>query len=116
MTPSRLGDVLAALATVVSARAASDDDASYTARLLRAGPERIAKKVGEEGVETALAGALGDQRALREESADLLYHLMVLWAASDVTPDEVAGVLEGRFGQSGLAEKAARADVGGGQG
>lgn len=105
---TRLGDAVDALFQTIQDRRDADPDESYTARLLQAGPARAAKKLGEEGVETALAGALQDPVRLREESADLLYHLSVLWAACDVTPDEVAEVLQRREGRSGLAEKAAR--------
>ncbi len=105
---SRLGEVMDQLYDTVLSRRDADPDASYTATLLHAGPAKIAKKVGEEGVETALAGAAADTAALRAESADLLYHLSVLWAACDVTPDEVADILRARTGVSGLAEKASR--------
>jgi phosphoribosyl-ATP pyrophosphohydrolase len=70
--------------------------------------EKCAKKFGEEAVETVLASVSGDKQHLVAESADVLYHLMVLWAAAGITPDDVYAALRAREGQSGLAEKAAR--------
>src|SRR5690349_9464214 len=81
---------------------------SYTARLLSEGIGKISKKVGEEAVETALAAATLDKTSTVAESADLLYHLLVLWAALGITPDEVYSALEQRTGRTGLEEKASR--------
>ncbi|MEO1191609.1 MAG: phosphoribosyl-ATP diphosphatase [Pseudomonadota bacterium] len=92
----------------LKARADADPEKSYTAKLLAKGPARIAKKVGEEGVEAALAGACGTAEDLAAESADLLYHLSVLWLARGVDPSQVWAALESRTGQSGLDEKASR--------
>ncbi len=103
-----LGEVLTRLSAVIRSRRGGDPASSYTANLLHDGPVRCAKKFGEEAVETALAGALGDRAALTEEAADALYHLLVLLAAVDVDPGDVAGVLAAREGVSGHAEKAAR--------
>ncbi len=89
-------------------RRSADPAESYTAKLLAKGPQKIAKKVGEEGVEAALAGAAGSAEELVAESADLLYHLSVLWVARGVEPAEVWAALEGRSGRPGLAEKASR--------
>lgn len=94
-------------ATIQTRRAADPAD-SYTAKLLTKGPLKIAKKLGEEGVEAALAGAAGSLAELAEESADLLYHLLVLWTARGLDPAAVWQALSKRDGQSGLAEKAAR--------
>jgi len=94
-------------ATIV-ARKGADPATSYTAQLLKAGVARCAKKFGEEAVEAAIAGALEDKHALASESADALYHLLVLWAASGITPAQVYAALAKREGRSGLAEKAAR--------
>ncbi len=94
-------------ATVVSRRSA-DPATSYTAKLLSEGVERCAKKFGEEAVEAALAGATRNRTALISESADVLYHLLVLWAASGITPDDVYAALAAREGRSGLDEKASR--------
>ena len=83
---------------------------SYTAKLLAGGPPLAAKKFGEEAVEAVLAAAQGDKDALAAESADVIYHWLVLLAASGVTLDEVAAKLEAREGTSGLDEKASRGD------
>jgi phosphoribosyl-ATP pyrophosphohydrolase len=107
-----LGAVLDALAETIAARAGADADAdaaiSYTAQLLKAGPARCAKKLGEEAVEAAIAAAQGDAEALTAEAADVLYHLLVLLHAANVPPSAVAAVLAQRQSTSGLAEKAAR--------
>jgi len=103
-----LDAILDELFAVIQARRESDPARSYTAQLLAAGPETCARKVGEEAVETVIAAAGTDKRRLVEESADLLYHLLVLWAAKGVTPDEVGKALSVRRGTSGLDEKAAR--------
>ncbi len=95
-------------ATLLQRRDANPSE-SYTAKLLAKGPMKIAKKVGEEGVEAALAGACGSKEELVAESVDLLYHLSVLWVARGVEPAAVWEALEGRRSQSGLAEKAGRA-------
>ena len=95
-------------ATIAARKAAGDADASYTARLLKDGVAKCAKKFGEEAVETALAAVSGDKAHLAAESADALYHLMVLWAAAGITPEDVYAVLRARESQSGLAEKASR--------
>ena len=93
---------------VIEARKGSDPEGSYTARLFADGLSQIARKLGEEAVETAIAGASGDAAATVRESADLLYHLLVLWAQLGIAPDEVWAELARREGTSGLAEKAAR--------
>jgi phosphoribosyl-ATP pyrophosphohydrolase len=100
--------VLERLYAVIAARKGADSETSYTAKLLGQGVERCAKKFGEEAVETALAAVGGDKNAVILESADALYHLLVLWAACGITPQEVGAALEARQGRSGLAEKAAR--------
>lgn len=92
----------------IASRRGGDPQTSYTAKLLNAGIERCAKKFGEEAVETVLAAAGGDKAALVSESADTLYHLLVLWAACGVEPDQVYQTLAAREGRSGLEEKASR--------
>jgi len=104
---SRFADVFARLAATVEARKGGDPAASYTAQLL-ADPARAAKKLGEEAIEAVIAAAQADPAALAAESADLIYHWLVLLAASGVSLDEVAAKLEAREGTSGLAEKASR--------
>jgi len=96
------------LAAIVAARAASGDDGSYTAKLVSKGVPRIAKKLGEEAVEAAIAATLGARDDLRAEAADVLYHLVVLLHAAGVPLAEVMAELQRRTAMSGLAEKAAR--------
>ena len=107
-TPAETADVLARLYAVIASRKGTDPEASYTARLFARGTEKIAQKFGEEAVETVIAGVAETPQALASESADLLYHLMVLWADRGVTPDQVWAELARREGTSGIAEKAAR--------
>ncbi len=104
---SRLSEVLDRLAATIDARRGADPAESWTAKLL-ADPKLAAKKLGEEAVEAVIAAASGDRDHLAAESADVLYHLLALLAASDVSLDAVAGKLEAREGKSGIAEKAAR--------
>lgn len=104
---SRLADVLERLAATVAARQGADPGASYTAQLL-ADPARAAKKLGEEAVETVIAAVQGDAEGLAAESADLLYHWLVVLTAAGVPLDAVAAKLEAREGRSGLDEKASR--------
>ena len=92
----------------VLARANADPTESYTAKLLKAGIERCAQKLGEEAVEAVIAAAGNKRTQLVSESADVLYHLMVLLHAANISLDEVMGDLERRTAQSGLAEKASR--------
>ncbi len=102
------GAVLDSLYKVIESRRGADPESSYTAKLLDRGPAKICQKVGEEAVETIIEGAQGRKEGVVSESADLLYHLLVLWAASGVTPGEVWAALEARQGTSGIAEKASR--------
>jgi len=87
---------LAKLEAVVAQRATEKPEASYTARLLEKGMNRVAQKVGEEGVETALAGVNESDQKLVEESADLLFHLLVLLKARGLTLQQVVAQLESR--------------------
>jgi phosphoribosyl-ATP pyrophosphohydrolase len=103
-----LGDVINELAKTIDARAGGDPDSSWTARLLMGGPALTAKKLGEEGVEAALAVASQGDDEVAKEAADVLYHLMVALRSRGVSLDDVAKVLEARQGKSGLAEKASR--------
>ncbi|WP_293907524.1 phosphoribosyl-ATP diphosphatase [Phenylobacterium sp.] len=103
----RFSAVVGRLAETIESRRGADQGASYTAQLL-ADLDRAAKKLGEEAVETVIAAAQGDRDALTEESADLIYHWLVVIAAAGVSLDEVAEKLEAREGKSGLAEKSAR--------
>jgi len=96
------------LFATIAARRETDPDKSYTAKLLGGGVERCAKKFGEEAVETVIAAAAGKTAEVVTESADTLYHLMVLWAACGIEPDQVWQTLASREGRSGLEEKASR--------
>ncbi len=100
--------VLDRLYAVIDSRKGADPDTSYTARLFSRGRQQIAKKLGEEAVEAVIEGIRGDRPKLVGESADMLYHLLTLWAANSVKPQAVWVELARREGLSGLAEKAAR--------
>jgi phosphoribosyl-ATP pyrophosphohydrolase len=105
-----MGDtVLERLAATIRARRTESAAKSYTRQLLDAGPERCAKKLGEEAFETVIAGVGKDDTALKAEAADLIYHLLVLLESRKVTLGQVLEVLEARMGTSGLDEKASRA-------
>lgn len=97
------------LAETIRARRSAAGDKSYTRQLLDGGPERCAKKLGEEAVETVIAGVAQSDEALIGEAADLLYHLLVLLEVRGVSLESVTAVLDKRMGVSGLEEKAARA-------
>jgi phosphoribosyl-ATP pyrophosphohydrolase len=97
------------LERIVAERARSGDPDSWTAKLYTAGIEKAAKKLGEEAVETVIAAVARDQKGLVAESADLLYHLLVVLAVADVPLAKVMAELETRTGKSGIAEKASRA-------
>jgi phosphoribosyl-ATP pyrophosphohydrolase len=102
-------DVLLQLAETIRARRDAAPDSSYTRQLLDAGPGRCAKKLGEEAVETIIAATSEGDDALRQEAADLLYHLLVLLECRNMDITDVLRVLEDRAGLSGLKEKADRA-------
>lgn len=102
-------ETLGRLATIVASRADASPEESHTAALLAAGRAKIAQKVGEEAVETVIAALSGDKDALVGESADLLFHLSVLWHEAGVTPDDIDAELARREGLSGIEEKARRA-------
>ena len=96
------------LAATVQARKGADPESSWTAKLLSKGPEKCAEKFGEEAVEAIIEAVKGDGEKLTAEAADVLYHLLVMLAARDVSLDQVLAELERREGTSGIAEKAAR--------
>lgn len=102
-------DVLDRLWSVVLNRRDADPAVSHSARLLSRGAAKVAQKFGEEAVECLIEGAAGNHDGLVAESADVLYHLIVLWVSAGVTPDEVWTELKRREGISGIAEKASRA-------
>jgi phosphoribosyl-ATP pyrophosphohydrolase len=99
---------LADLERIVAARGRSGDAQSWTAKLFEGGQEKAAKKLGEEAVETVIAAMQGDRGRIVSESADLLYHLMVVLAIAGVPLSDIMAELEGRTAQSGTAEKASR--------
>ena len=105
---SEFSETLERLAATIAARKGADPGSSYTAKLFADGTARIAKKLAEEAVETAIAAVTGDPDQVAAESADLIYHWLVLLAVSGVSLDAVAAKLVAREGQSGLAEKASR--------
>ncbi|WP_227272080.1 phosphoribosyl-ATP diphosphatase [Roseobacter weihaiensis] len=99
---------LEALFETIEARKTADPAGSWTAQLLAKGPEKCAEKFGEEAVEAIIEAVKGDRDALTCEAADVLYHLLVMLAARDVTLADVLAELERRQTQSGLAEKSSR--------
>ncbi len=104
---SRFGAVLERLVGVIESRRGADPQASWSARLL-ADPTLASKKLAEEALETALAAVRADRAEIIAESADLIYHWLVVLAGTGVSMEEVAAVLEAREGRSGIAEKASR--------
>jgi len=96
------------LADTIEKRRGVNQRDSWTAALLAKGPEKCAEKFGEEAVEAIIEAVRKDQPALTREAADVLYHLLVMLAARDVTLDDVLAELERREGTSGIAEKASR--------
>lgn len=101
--------VLEGLAEMIASRRGASGETSYTRELLDGGPELCAKKLGEEAIETVIAGVSQSDKALEAEAADLLYHLLVLLESRGVKIADVLAVLEARRAQSGIAEKASRA-------
>jgi phosphoribosyl-ATP pyrophosphohydrolase len=102
------GKILDQLFDVLRSRKGGDPAASYTAKLFSRGRGKIAQKLGEEAVETVIAALAETPDRVIGESADLLYHLLVLWADLDIVPDQVWRELESRMGQSGIDEKKSR--------
>jgi phosphoribosyl-ATP pyrophosphohydrolase len=100
--------VLDRLFAIIEERRHADPEISHSARLLSRGPAKVAQKFGEEAVECLIEAVAGNHDALVAESADVLYHLLVLWVSAGVTSNEVWTELVRREGISGIAEKAAR--------
>jgi phosphoribosyl-ATP pyrophosphohydrolase len=96
------------LAAIIAERAGASADSSYTKSLLEGGPARAAKKMGEEAIEAIIAAIEGEREALVNESADLLYHLLVVLQARGIALSEVLAELERRTARSGHEEKASR--------
>lgn len=101
-------DTLHRLAATIAARKGADPDTSWTAKLLAKGPEKCAEKFGEEAVEAIIEAVKGDRDRLTSEAADVLFHLLVMLAARDVSLADVLAELDRRQGMSGIAEKASR--------
>ncbi|ROU00219.1 phosphoribosyl-ATP diphosphatase [Histidinibacterium lentulum] len=99
---------IARLATTIAARRGADPSSSWTAKLLAQGPEKAAEKFGEEAVEAIIEAVRGDRARLTAEAADVIYHLLVMCAARDVSLGDIEAELARREGRSGLDEKAAR--------
>ena len=100
--------VLDQLANVIKSRKNADPEIPYTAQLLNDGISEIARKVGEEAVECVVSSFSNKKKELIDESADLLYHLLVLWTANEISPYEVWNEISRREGVSGILEKAGR--------
>lgn len=96
------------LAATILSRKGRDPEASWTAKLLASGPDKCAEKFGEEAIEAIIEAVKGDRKKLTAEAADVVYHLLVMLAARDLSLADVMAELERREGTSGLAEKAAR--------
>jgi phosphoribosyl-ATP pyrophosphohydrolase len=111
MAEAELGAALDRLWQVIQSRRDADPRTSYTARLFSRGRAKIAQKLGEEAIEAVIEGVGNNRAALVGESADLLYHLLVLWAAGGISPVDVAAELTRRESSSGIAEKRARAKL-----
>jgi phosphoribosyl-ATP pyrophosphohydrolase len=103
-----MSDVLQQLAQVLEQRKLESPDTSYVASLYKKGLDTILKKIGEEAAETIIAGKGGDKQQIIYETADLWFHCMVLLASQGLSPEDVLGELQRRFGLSGLDEKAQR--------
>ena len=100
--------VIDRLFETVASRKGGDAAESYTAKLFARGTDKIAQKLGEEAVETVIAAVTKDRDGMIGESADLIYHLLVLWADAGIRPEDVLAELERREGTSGIAEKNSR--------
>lgn len=98
------------LAATIAARKGADPDTSWTAKLLASGPEKCAAKFGEEAIEAIIEAVKGDRAKLTAEAADVVFHLLVMLAARDVSLADVLAELERREGKSGIAEKASRSE------
>lgn len=101
-------NILATVLETIKSRRDAEPETSYTAQLFNKGIQKIAQKVGEEAIEVALAAVSGDKDEVISESADLIFHLMVLWEQQGVSPEDVLSEIARRQGVSGLEEKASR--------
>jgi len=101
-------DILTALYRVIQERKANPTDTSYTASLMTKGIDKILKKIGEEATEVVIAGKGGKREEIVYETADLIFHNLVLLGFYDIEPEEVFAELRRRFGISGIEEKQSR--------
>ena len=101
-------DILAAVYRVIQERKANPSESSYTASLMKKGIDKILKKVGEEATEVVIAGKGGQREEIVYETADLIFHTLVLLGFYDIDPEEVYAELRRRFGISGIEEKQSR--------
>lgn len=100
--------ILNQLFEIIEGRKSADPKESYVASLYAKGTAKIAQKLGEEAVETCIEAIQGDRQKIAEESADLIFHLMILWADAGLKPDDITDILQSRLGTSGHKEKASR--------
>lgn len=105
-----MASVLKRLARTIESRKGADIKKSYTAKLFSRGPEKCAEKFGEEAVEAIIACAKGDVKNLKEEAADVLFHMLIMLQSRDITLEDVYEELERREGKSGIVEKRERKD------
>lgn len=103
-----LTETFSYLRAVIAERRSADPEESYIAKMFRKGRKKMAQKVGEEAVEVVIASIRGEKAELVSESADLLFHLLILWEEAGVTPEELAEELGRRKDKSGIAEKKSR--------
>ena len=103
-----MANVLTRLARTIESRIGQDERKSYAAKLFKRGPEKCAEKFGEEAVEAIIAATKGDKKNLKEEAADVIFHLFVMLSSRGVTLEDVLGELERREGKSGIIEKQER--------
>ncbi|MDG1709000.1 MAG: phosphoribosyl-ATP diphosphatase [Emcibacteraceae bacterium] len=103
-------EILDALAAVIETRKGGDVNKSYVAKLFSKGRKKVAQKVGEEAVELCIAAAHNDREEAVSESADLLFHMMVLWSDMGIKPEDVYAELAAREGLSGIEEKKSRGE------
>ena len=103
-----MANTLTRLARKIESRKGADEKKSYAAKLFKRGPEKCAEKFGEEAVEAIIAAAKGDKKNLKEEAADVVFHLLVMLSSRGVTLEDVLEELERREGKSGIIEKQER--------
>lgn len=101
-------NMLQNLYDTILSKSGGDIKTSYTASLFAKGVNKITQKVGEEAIETCIESINGDKEKIKSESADLIYHLLVLWAHHGITPDDIMDILREREGISGIDEKNSR--------